>query len=131
MQIASAIEYQKHINVIDRILYLFGVGLLGTLFKLIFEAWLIYSVSIFREYKKGIIQTNTEMLKSRIIAAKVIAVPPFIVIIGTFFYILIIGDYMKLLAPILFSGVPLAYIISVRVSYYFATKYINKYEKNT
>ena len=132
MQIASAIEYQKHINVIDRTLYLFGVGLLGTLFKLIFEAWLIYSVSIFREIKKGITQTKIEILKARIISAKIFIVAAIFMLILAIFSFLFKGQYLQILGAIVYLvGISLPYIISIVVSYYFANKYISKYEKNT
>ena len=130
-ELTVAFEYLQQPNTINPFLALLGFSLLGVLYKLIFEAWLIYSVSIYRASKKEIIQTKREILKARIIAAKIVTIPIFSVIIASILYILIIGNYVKILAAILFAGVLLIYVISIVISCFFANKYINKYEKNT
>ena len=127
-QLTVAFEYLQKPNTINPLLALIGFSLLGTLFKLIFEGWLIYSISIFREVKRKIIQTNKEMLKSRIISAKLFIISFIVPLI----LILLSTLYKDGLIPMLIIFglgvcILMVYIISIMASYYLANKHITRH----
>ena len=115
----------KSISTINSPLLAFGIYFLGiTLYKLMFELWLIYSIAIIKTWKKGFISNNI-LISSRI-NASLIAV---LIIV-----LIVIFEHSGL--KILWKAVwfSFLYAIPIVITYFIFKKYdlANKYnDKNT